>query len=184
MADAFGVTVNELLPSHIDQLADSVDQHVKSEPHALARLARGLVKSQADHQLRDVLKVDVFELIAKAWAGARAMHNYTDASAHPPDQTEIMHLGEHTVTATVHPVLQIIVAGIKLEPMRFSLILSAQLQAAALSIRNAAIIAASPGDASATAELRYRDVRLHDPLPLRTIHLPTLKTFEPGIRIP
>jgi hypothetical protein len=131
-----------------------------------------------------VLNIDAFELIAKAWASARELHEYANTTDHPPGHVEIVHLGEHTLTTGVHPVLQITIAGHKLKPMRFSLILTARFQSAALSIRDGAIIAVAPGDGSATAVLKYHDLDLHKPLPLKTLHLPALKTFDPGLRLP
>ena len=184
MSDDYPAKISDLLPDHLEAIEAGVEQHLRDEPGALIRLSVGLVKNEAARQLQSVLHVDAFELIAKAWASARELHGYTNVADHPPGHVEITHLGEHTLTTGVHPVLRITIAGHKLEPMRFSLILTAKFQSAALSIRDGAIIAVAPGDASATAVLKYRDIDLHKPLPLKTLHLPVLKTFDPGLHIP
>lgn len=184
MADDAGVMISDLLPDPIEKLRTSVETHVNQEPGLLAKLSVGLLKSQADRQIRDVLRVDPFDLIAKAWATARELHAYGDPALHPVGQTEITYLGKHTLNVGLHPTLQISVGGYKLKPMLFGLILTVEFQAAALSIRDGAIIAVAPGDAAARAVLRYRDIDLHDPLPLKTIHLPAIKNFDPGLKIP
>lgn len=184
MAETPTVLVTDLLPAHIDGLAAGVESHVKEHPSALANLGMGLIKAQADRQIRGALHIDAFDLLARAWSAAEMLHAYTDEKAHPRGQTEITYLAEHTLTATVHPVLQISVAGLALPPMRFALVLTALFQAAALSIRDGTLVAAAPGDASATAQLKYRDMALHDPIAPKRIHLPGLKTFDPGLRIP
>ncbi len=184
MADDYGASVADLLPGHFDKLAETVAEHVEQEPGGLGRIALGAIQSRAAEQLRGVLAIDAFELIAKAWAAAREMHGYADSASHPKGRTETCYLGQHSLSAGVHPVLQITVAGMKLSPMRFTLLLSAQLRSAELSILDGAIVAAAPGDGSGTAVLKYRDIALHDPLPSRHIRLPMRRTFEPGLRIP
>jgi len=183
MAEAYGVSVSGLLPDHIDRLTAGVEQHLLDQPGALAKLGGGWIASRVAAQVKS-LDIDPFELIAKAWATARELHGYADAKLHPPGRTETMWLGEHTLTAAVNPVFQFTVAGVKLPEMRFSLVLTAALRSASLSIRDGALIAAAAGDASATAVLKYRDVDLHDPLPLRTLRLPGHKDFDPPLRIP
>lgn len=184
MADPGVTTLADLLPAKIDGLGDCVQAHLEARPGGLVTLAWGLIKFQAAGRIKDALNIDVLDMAAKAWAAARELHGYADASRHPAGEVEVTHLGKHSLTASVHPVLNIGFAGASFAPMRFTLVLTAEFLSAALSIQDGAIVAVAPGEASAAAVLKYGEVDLHKPLASRPLRLPGVKTFDPGLRIP
>ena len=176
--------VSGLLPDDFEGLPIGVAHYLRGERQSWARLTFGLVLSQATERLRAVLDFDAFDMVAKAWAIARVLREFTDPARHPPDRIEVAEFGEHTLTANAHPVLQVSVAGANLEPMRLNLEITATFEAVALSIQGGEIIAAAPGPGTASALLKYRDTPLHKPLESREIRLPAKVTFNPGLRIP
>lgn len=180
-----GVTLKQLLPSRLDAMEDTVEQELRNneEPdHSL--LAWRFIKSTAADELRGALDCDVFDVIARGWCKARELHEFSDPASHPPGQTTVVHLGEHALPTSVHPILSIRVGGVQCLSLKFTVEVTANFRSAALSIRNGHIIAVAPGDASVSAQLKYGKVKLHKAEESPKVQLPGHVAFKaPGLEI-
>jgi hypothetical protein len=184
MAEERGIKVADLLPKRL-ALGPAVAEAMRGEPEACPPgLALDFVAERAGDALQGLLDCDVVELLAQGWAKARALQAYADPAQHPPGETAIVHLGEHKLVREVHPQLEIAVAGCPPVTLRFTLALAAQVRGLALSIESGHIVAAAPGDAAVSAQLKYGEVALTDEKQSKTMKLPGRFVFTPSIPIP
>lgn len=183
------LTLRDLLPTEFKRM----DEVVKSELHRDSALQKafptaltGVVADKAAGAVLGVLNIDVFGLLAGAWAMARELHPYsTAAGKHPPDETATLFLGEHELAAELHPSVELTFGAIGHFSLKFTLKLAARLRAAQLTIRNGHIIEIGRCDGSVSAQLKYGETPLHDELKSKDLPLiPSLPLPEPGVRIP
>jgi hypothetical protein len=180
---AQGVRIGDLFPSGLAPVGESVANELRREGGAgSAGIAWEMVQDEAAARLKEVLDLDVLELIGQAWRKARELREYADPLKHPPEETSIVHLGEHAVTCEVHPVLAVRLGDVALPELRFTVNLVAKFKSAALTIRGGAIRAVAPGVCAAVAELKYRSVSLkREETP--ELRLPGRFEFRDGLRI-
>jgi hypothetical protein len=187
MADASGLRVCDLLPARLDRL----DARLKREQAGNAALAKsdlggmalGVVGEKADEAIRGVLGIDLFGVLAQAWAKARELHEYADVAKHPPDEISTVFLGDHALTAALHPSVDVSVGPARFT-LEFSLELEAQLRLAQLTIKAGHIAEVGKCDGQASAVLKYDGVALHDPLKSRRVTLAgPLTLAAPGVPI-
>lgn len=178
-----GVRIIDLFPSGLAQVGEKVANEVRQQGEAgPAGIAWGMLKEEAAARLSEVLDLDVLEVIGQAWSKARELREYADPLKHPPDETSIVHLGEHAVTCEVYPVLEIKLDEVVLRELRFTLNLAAKFRSVALTIRGGAIRAVAPGACAALAELKYGKWTLkREETP--ELRLPGRLEFPGGLRI-
>jgi hypothetical protein len=185
MTSAATITVRDLLPANLDQMDHVMQVELNKENTAgLPAYAWKLIGSGANDAVHDALDLDIFELLAQGWCIARELHEYTDPTRHPPAEKSTVFLGSHTLTTVLHPTIVVTVEGIKYPPLNLALALNADFRAAALSIQNGHITSLNSGDCAVSAQLKYADVNLHNPLQSRPVTLPGKLTFNtPGLAI-
>ena len=187
MADKSGMTVRELLPSRLEHLKDTLRSELVKDADATSQgsLAWGFLKEQAGDYIGSVLNLDIFEVLAGAWCKARKLREYADPVKHPPGKTEVVVLGEHKFTHTLHPVLEYAFGGKPLGPkLRFDLDLIATIRSITVSVRDGYITAVGGGSGLVALQLSYKGKKLHDEL--KSNELPAREFFEfkaPGVKI-
>ena len=164
MSAGEGRTIRELLPSSFDNLDEVI------EKDAAARLPGGegipqflwrVIGEKSADAVRDTLNVDIFDEIARAWLTAVELSQYTDEKKYPPEQTQRVFLGKHTVKRELHPVLAIRVGSRDLLKLRFTLELGAEFRSAQLDIRAGRIVALGAGECFVSLQLKYGAHNLH-----------------------
>jgi len=190
MTDPADLTVRDLLPDDMKAMDKAVgkalhDDATLREAHLPAALA-GPIAERVTAAVADALDFKILPLVAYAWARAREIHNYrTPDAAHPPDATATLFLGEHEVSAELHPEAVVDVAGIGALTMKFTLVLAARMRAAQLTIRGGHIIQIGKTDGSVSAQLKYAGVPLHKGLRSRDwVLVGDHMLAAPGILIP
>lgn len=170
------LTVRDLLPTRFKRLDEVVEAEVQRDnalhtagfPKALT----GVVAERAASTVGGVLNIDVFELMAGAWAKARELHEYsTAAGKHPPEETSTLFLGEHELAAQLHPLADVTFGAVSHIRLKFTLRLAARVQEAQLTIRNGHIIKIGRCDGSVSAQLKYGEIPLHDKLTSKALPL-------------
>ena len=183
MTDETAFTVRDLLPSRLDRL-DEVLQNELGKEEGVGALAWDVVESQATDAIASALDCDPFEVLARGWAVARNLHEYADASKHPRRERSVVHLGKHPMTVTMHPVLKYRIGPVASPPLRFTLELTAEFESVALSIKDGHITGIGSGECYVSAQLKYRDVKLHPEQQSRHVKLPGYLKFNvPGVPI-
>lgn len=157
------VELADLIAGGLQAVGERVEEEIRnSEAGRSASVAWTLVKSEASARLKDVLGADALEVIASAWSKARELKKYADPAKYPPDQSVVVHLGEHRVSCNLHPEIEVRFNDVPIRTLKFTLELVARFKTAALTIRGGAIRAVAPGACSAHAVLKYGSVRLKE----------------------
>ena len=187
MPDTDGLRVRDLLPDHFDDLDKVVAEEMRAEDGGqagLPALAMRVAGEKAADAVKDALDCDLFETLAQAWCKARELREYTDPKKHPPGERSTVFLADHDLTAKLHPVLDVKVAALGHARLRFTVELKAAFRCADLTIQDGRIVEIAGGDCQATAQLKYRDTKLHKALNSRQVALtrPCVLT-APGLAI-
>lgn len=157
------VELADLISSGLQTVGERVEEELKTSDAAKsASIAWSLVKSEAASRLKDALSADALEVIATAWSKVRELKKYADPAKYPPDQSVVVHLGEHKVSCRMQPVIEVSFNEVRLPAIRFNLELVAKFKSAALTIRGGVIRAVAPGSCSAQVVLKYGSVTLKE----------------------
>jgi hypothetical protein len=182
-----GISIRSLLPESLSGIEQALKTEVEREAQGRAGIpsfAWKIAGREAAQALHDALSTDAVGLLARGWCFARELHQYKDRAKYPPAQKNLVFLGEHKVATEVHPIVTLIIASVRSKPIRFTLELTALFRVAALVIQDAHIVGVDSGDCSATAQLKYGEIKLHEELKSRQITLPGKLRFEsPGLAI-
>lgn len=111
-------------------------------------------------KLNEALDKDVSDALALGWSKLKAVRDAAKRSLAHPGETSVVTLGQHELTSTHHPVLTVSVAKLSPAEMRFTLELVAQFKSVKLAISDGRLRSVSPGEASAMARLKYKNVEL------------------------
>lgn len=177
-----GIALRELLPPKLDRFDEAVDGGLREGGSpSQSSLAPRFVRSTVAAELDRLLDCDLFEVVAQAWGKARLLR---EAAGRPGHNAQVVHLGQHDFTWTLHPVVTLDFGLPTPIELRFSLDLTAMFDSAAVTVRRGHIIAVGAGEASARATLRYRDTPLHPKTQTQPLKLPGYYRLEsPGIEI-
>jgi len=172
-----GLTLSQLLAVEKGALKTALDQYVEdNDAHAsLPGTVLGFVAEEAAAAVDKVLDRDIFELVFKAWAAVRELHEYTDPAKHPPAERAVVRWGKCSLQAPQNVDIRLSAAAIRLPVLQLTIDLAAEFDSLALTIQGGAIRKITPGAARASVGLKYRKTTLIKPR--KTPEL----TFEHGI---
>jgi hypothetical protein len=160
MTEQSALQVRDLLPDGL-QLGQTVEAALRSNGGVgAAKFAWRVIGSEATSALKGVLSLDVFEVVARVWCGAKELHDFTDRSKHPAGEKSVVYLGEHAFSKIIYPTLAITIGPYKCPPLRFTLELATTIRSIALAICDGRITSAGAGDGDVTGRLSYGDVDL------------------------
>jgi hypothetical protein len=183
---AEGLKLKELLPDRFDRLSEESKKEICTDENVShMRLAWGYIASQVDDSIRGVLDLDLFDLLAKAWANGKLLCEYADPAKHPPGQREVLNVGDYAFDRELHPTVEVTIASRPCAELEFTLKLIGHFSGLHLTIMDGHILSCGSGDAWASAKLSYHDVPLHKERETKKLALPGYVPFDPpGIAIP
>ena len=189
MSDDRGLTVGQLLPARFDKIGEFVDRKLRDTAEAKRIGIPSFVWDRLDAPvsaaIHGALDRNVLEMLAEGWCSARELREVAKATRRPAGTRAEWVLGKHTVTTSVHPVLQIAVPGGRYDALRFTLELSAEINAVQLSILGGHIVSATGIECTLVAQLKYGDAKLHTPQKSRKFKPLGEYAFNtPGVPIP
>jgi len=185
MIEESGIKLASLFPQGV-ALDEDAQAAISADPEAGAgNLPWHLICRPAEAKLRGLLECDLFELIGQAWTTTRALQAFADEAQYSFDKTWTVPLAEHSFEQEVHPVLQVTVAPLATVSLRFTIVLCAHVKGLALNIRGGRILGGTLGEASVSAELKYKSVSLTGERESEPLRLPvSFALAAPGLRIP
>ena len=187
MDEEYGRALRKLLPESFEQMDDVIRTKLSGEPGAdwarVPQFVWRFVGSRAADAVHDVLGMDIFEIIARGWAKAVELREYNDPVKYPPDKESKTHLFEHKLTANLHPVIEVTILGFGRTKLRFTLELTATFRSAELHIKGGRIVAVAAGDCSASAQLKYGEIKLHNEVKTADLQLGRPMPLDPGLTI-
>jgi hypothetical protein len=189
MSDNDALTVAQLLPDHFDRIGEIVDRELRDDEKSRrigipAFVWKGL-DAPVSAAIHGALDRDVLELLAEGWRSAHELRQLAARNKSEPGTRVEWTLGTHSLMTSVHPVLQVSVPGYRFPALRFTLELGAEIAVAQLSIQGGRIAAASALECKLVAQLKYGEVKLHEPRKSRAFQPLGRHVFAaPGLEIP
>jgi len=119
---------------------------------------RGAAAERAAEELNHALDIDIFEMLAQAWARVPAVNTAVQLSALVQGPPALVNLDRHNIASTSRLVLDSSVAQRALPPLTLTLEVVADVQSATLAASEGRIEVVALGEASVIARLKYKGV--------------------------
>lgn len=143
---------------------------------------------------RSVLVVDLRDAAARRRFAAEVRQVYgreaelageraADPAKRVPGETSLVHLAKHVIRLEVDPELELVLGGVPLAKLKLVARFSCTIEGAALSVRDAAIVAVAPGRIALEAKLDWGRKTLPLPLRRKTIDLPGRIDVTPPVSL-
>lgn len=110
--------------------------------------------------LHGALDIPLSAILTSAWNSSRELLDYADPAKHPPEETALHTLSEHTIRTVHHPSVELVIDGIHAGEVTFDAELDANINGAILSIQGGRIYEVRVGTCRFTGELKYGDAVL------------------------
>ncbi len=196
-------TIKDLLPTKFEHMEDAIDTQLAADPELSQKrwpgFVRKIIADKATNAVRNALDKNVFLILPAAWSRAPELAEYSDQTKHPPDSETTLFLGEHKFEMDYKPVVNVRILGIESRFLKFKLILSSQVRAASITVRNGHIVSIGGCDCAIEAELKHvveeagqvtespfhlklksRDLKLVEALELKSPGVPISRAKSPA----
>lgn len=170
MTEEGTITLRELFnadPSEISARAESgVDLYGSAEKikELMKREARAIrwpwVRDLVAEKARDVLNLNVVDVLAEAWKKYAEIEKYADRQKYGPEESILVPLAEHTVKSKHHPYVEILLHEKPLGRVEFDLDFSLTLEGFVLKIQDGIIREIQTGSAKGEGKLTLATVTL------------------------
>jgi hypothetical protein len=179
-SDAATCTVTDLLPNKFEGMEAAVDEQIALDPELFRnrwpRMVHRIIVKRASGAILAALNKSVLLILPAAWSRAPELAEYSDETKHPPGEETTLFLGEHKFEAYHTPILHLKILTFEKPLLRFKLILSSQVRAASITIRDGHIVSIGECDCAIEAELKHI-LNENDPTSESPFHL-KLKSRE------
>lgn len=157
------IKLRDLIDVSADDVHAAFREQAKDENAVLLAQGQltGFAAGLAADELNKALDSDVFTLLAHGWTKVQAVRDAAKGSVQS-GETKKVTLGLHELTSTHHPVLTIRIAKVALPELKLTLELVARFKSAELAITGGRLCSLAPGEASAVARLKYKNVKLKE----------------------
>jgi hypothetical protein len=178
--------LKDLLPERFDGLGEEARKELSNDDKISAmNLAWDYIESQLDSELREALDIEIFDLLGKAWAGAKRLAEYRNKAKHPPGVRELLKFGDFDFERELHPIVEVTIGDLPCAKLKFTVKLAGHFSGLYLGIKDAHLIDGRTGKGWASAQLSYCDIPLHKEKETKKFTLPgRFKFTAPGIEIP
>ena len=175
----------DLLPGDLGNASTAMDQQLREGAGKLdgAAVAWDFARDSAQQELAKALDVDLIEFVARGWATVQRLKEYADRGRHPPDEVNVVNLGDHDIATESYPTIDVTIGTLALPVIRFTLKLSAHFESLILTIRDGAIRKVQSGNCKVSVELLLGGASLLPPMQTPKLVLPGKLEFAEGIRI-
>jgi hypothetical protein len=153
------VCLRDLIELSKDDVEDAMKQHAADTG---GTSLAGFAASVGADVLNKELDNDFADALAVGWTKVQTVREAARRSLEHPGEDTLVTLGQHDLTSTHYPVLTISVARLPVTELKFTLELVARFKSVGLAIRDGRLRAVAPGEASAIARIKYKDVKLKE----------------------
>jgi len=169
MVDYSGYTLRQLAPDRPGHVRDAIKQAQASDATLKAKklpgVAMGVAEKAVTEKLLDALgDIDLFDMIARAWARAPEVTNAAEQAQQSVNQTSDFRLGEHDLGVDLLPLADITFATFGKMTVEFKLELSIGLSTADVTIAKGMIVKIGKTEGQVTASLSCGALSLGHPL--------------------
>ena len=158
-SNAEACTVTDLLPRKFDNMEAAVDAQIAADPELSRKRLPGMVHrmiaKRATNAILGALNKSVLLILPAAWSRAPELAEYSDETKHPAGEETTLFLGEHKFEIDYKPILNVRILTFEKPLLKFKLILSSQVHAASITIKNGHIVSIGKCDCAIEAELKH-----------------------------
>lgn len=155
MKDLFAVepgTSTAVPREKFDQATSAAE--LKANLAKTSKLIRwNVVKDVLAEKTVEMLDIPMAKVLFPAWKKYREIMEYADPQKHPPQETSLVWLAEHTVETKHHPHLQVSYRGVKFPGLEFTLTAALTLKGIVLRIQDGKIKEIKEGTISGKGSL-------------------------------
>jgi hypothetical protein len=181
MNDDIRIALEELPDgAALDQAGDAIRHKLAEGGSRLAALKWDMFSGAVVGALRDRLAhLDALQCLASAWCTASEIRKLAQQTRAAPGTQQPLPLGQHTLSADLHPEVTLSCGPATFPPLRFTLKLEAAIEGAILIIAEGKLSAMEAATLTPSAALYYGDQRLNQ-LPGRKLSIARPYVFANG----
>jgi hypothetical protein len=131
---------------------------IKDRAAAIPGLPWSAVALEVGAKLDEVLDVNLAGIALSAWKKYQRLQEFRDPARHPPEETSLIPLAEHTVESVHRPYLDILVNEAAVGRLDFEIRLALKLEGVILTVRGGKIRAIGAGRARGQGHLKCAGV--------------------------
>ena len=174
MIDLATLSVRDLLPAKLDTLDSVVADRLKDAADdggpRIPKFLSGAIADTVAAALTGILDIRLLPVLADAWAKADEIRRHAVPDAHPANPT-VLFLGEHSLSATIHPAVTLSFSGAPVLEIPFTIAITVTVHAVQITIRGGYLTAIGRSTGSIAAQVRIGEVPLHRKLRSRDYQL-------------
>ena len=145
----------------LDRAQEEVQTTLAQGGSRLARLKWPLVRDTVATAMHDRLReVDAFSVLLNAWSIAREVRESAKRTKANPGLEEPLALGEHTLSAELHPIVSVRCGPLHLSPLRFTVALNAMVECVVLTIADGCLATVEGLALTPSATIKYGEMEL------------------------
>ncbi|MDQ3474733.1 MAG: hypothetical protein M3447_13460 [Acidobacteriota bacterium] len=135
-----------------------------------------------DQAMQQLLSFPMSQIVAGGWNQYRALREYRDRKKHPSDEVALFPLGQHTITSTHKPQIEILVNDRRIGAIDFEIKLAMEIEAAILKIQDGKIWEVEVGACRGGGTLMFGPAVLFE-RKTGKVRLPAVISFPKGLSI-
>lgn len=135
-----------------------------------------------DQALHQLLSLPLSQIIAGGWNQYRTLIQYRDRKKHPAEEVALVPLGEHTISSTHQPQIEIYLNDQRIGSLDFQITLALDLEAAILKIQDGKIWEVEVGSCRGGGTLKFGPAVLFE-RKTGKVRLPSVISFPRGVSI-
>lgn len=122
--------------------------------------SRDLIGNSISEAFKKMLDVNLLEIFFGAWGKLSELQAYLDRYRHPPNEISLVPLGEHTISSTHHPSLEILIKQKRIAELTFDVLLKLKLESFVLKIQDGCIHEIASGTYTGAGIVKYGEQKL------------------------
>lgn len=156
---------------------------IKGRVARIPGLSWPLVAREVGAKVNEALDVNLAGIIFSAWKKYQRLQEYRDPAKHPPDETILVPLAEHTIESVHRPHVDIMVNEASIGRFEFEIRLALRLEGVILTVRGGKIRAIGAGRCRAEGSLKCAGVTVVE-RQTGNFELPSAIDLGDGVDIP
>lgn len=130
-------------------LAD-LENNIKEQ---LPKVSMGAVQEELSAKIGEVLDVGLSDVMAGAWKKAEALWEYADPDQHPPEETILLPLAEHSIESEHEPSVELKIKEMVIGSIQMEVQLELKLEGVVLKVQGGKIHEIQAGSCQASGKL-------------------------------
>jgi hypothetical protein len=138
------LTLRDFLLARSEQAREAIEkspagEKLKEAVGKLPGIQWGPVAQEIEAKIGEILDVNILGVLVGGWKKYRQLQEYRDTTKHPPEETILLSLTEHSISSSHHPKIEILAAEAPVGTLEFTVTLALKLEGVVLKVRGGKI---------------------------------------------